>query len=244
MRTLVISDIHGCYDEFELLLQKVKYQPGQDKLILLGDYVDRGQKSRQVVERVKELHDKWGAIVLLGNHDDMMIKAVIGNNEEDDAMWLNNGGLSTIQSYCGLDFFEEHFDWHTYEEAKKYVQKYYKSHLAFLASLPLYYETDHHIFVHAGINPFATDWKKQDEQEFIWIRNVFITNKTNLEKTVVFGHTPTASIHDSSDIWFSDNGDKVGIDGACAYGRQLNCLEIHEDGYETYSVKRGEIGGD
>lgn len=239
IRTLVISDIHGCYDELNALFWKVKYSPREDRLILLGDYTDRGVDSKKVVELVKSLHEEFGIVVLRGNHDQMFVDAMLNN---EDGLWLNNGGHQTTESYCGFDFFDEGFEWDVYEEAKKFIIDNYGHHINFLKSLPLYYETDNHIFVHAGINPNYEDWKSQPEEDFIWIREEFINNRnTNTKKTIVFGHTPTLHMQDTSDIWFSPHSLKIGIDGACAYGHQLNCLVIHDDyEYATYSVKKGE----
>ncbi|MEK4006547.1 metallophosphoesterase [Paenibacillus sp. FSL H3-0333] len=69
MRTLVISDIHGCYDEFNALLTRANYDPSEDKLILLVDYVDRGQKSKQVVAQVMNMIKHDNITALRGNHD-------------------------------------------------------------------------------------------------------------------------------------------------------------------------------
>ena len=69
----------------------------------------------------------------------------------------------------------------------------------------------------------------------MYIKDPFIYHKTVVSKPVVFGHTNTQHIHGSADIWFG--GDKIGIDGGCAYGMQLNALEIKENGaYEQYKV--------
>src|SRR5690606_23504955 len=96
-RTLVISDIHGELALFEELLQEAGYNAAEDQLILLGDYVDRGPDSKGVLERVVELK-KQGAIVLRGNHDNMMLAAV---NDEPGAKerWARNGAIPTLQSY-------------------------------------------------------------------------------------------------------------------------------------------------
>ncbi|WP_099480311.1 metallophosphoesterase family protein [Paenibacillus ihbetae] len=240
IRSLIISDVHGCLDEFNLLLSKVNYRPQHDELILLGDYVDRGIKSREVVQRVKELHEEFGVVVLKGNHDDMMVNALINNDESLNAHWLNNGGYQTIESYCGFDFLEEQFDWNTYIKAKEFIRNHFQPHIDFLNDLSLYHETDTHIFVHAGINPFYEDWKKQPDDDFLWIRDIFINNLTGTDKIVVFGHTPCVYLHSSADIWFSPLEDKIGVDGACAYGKQLNCLEINHGEYFLHSVKKGE----
>ncbi|WP_308860235.1 hypothetical protein [Paenibacillus radicibacter] len=102
--------------------------------------------------------------------------------------------------------------------------------------MPYYHEDDNNIFVHAGINPFYADWRKQSEDDFIWIRDIFIKCKTSLDKKVVFGHTPTIKIHDKEEIWFGE--DKIGIDGGCCFGLQLNLLEISNEGYKTYFVRK------
>lgn len=237
IRTLAISDIHGCYDEFNTLLDTVEYKPEQDKLILIGDYVDRGLKSKEVVEQVKSLVEEWGVIALKGNHDQMMIDAF--NKEDGDERWLRNGALQTIESYCGQDSFSDGFEQDTYMEAKKYIKNHYAHHLEFLDTLPLYYETDHQIFVHAGINPIHENWKEsQSTRDYLWIRDGFFNYATNLDKKVVFGHTPVANLHGNEDIWFSPMGDKIGIDGGCVFGMKLHCLEIREDGeYTTHFVK-------
>ncbi len=106
--------------------------------------------------------------------------------------------------------------------------------------MPHYYERDSHIFVQAGINPSYENWKEsQPINDFYWIRDEFFHVSTNLEKKVVFGHTPPVNLHGSEDIWFSPMGDKIGIDGGCVYGLKLNCLEISEGGeYTTHFVKK------
>ncbi len=98
-RTLVISDIHGELTLFEELLQTAGYNPDQDQLILLGDYIDRGPDSKRVLEKVMELKD-GGAVVLKGNHEDMMDRAFKTDDERTWKNWINrNGGTETLKSY-------------------------------------------------------------------------------------------------------------------------------------------------
>lgn len=141
IRTLVISDIHGCYDELQLLLTMTKYEP-TDRLILLGDYVDRGQKSKEALNEAMTLRNLFGAIVLRGNHDQMMRNALEGR---EIPLWLNNGGYQTIISYVGQDWFTNGFDWDELEGALDYINIHAKDHLDFISSLPCYYEDDNHI---------------------------------------------------------------------------------------------------
>lgn len=209
--------------------------------MLLGDYVDRGLRSKQVVEQIINIKNNNNAIVLKGNHDDMMVAALKHDDEAYDAHWLNNGGFTTIISYIGGDYFEEGFDWDKYIEVKEHIRKHYQHHIDFLDALPLYHEDERHLYVHAGINPMLSNWKNTSESDFIWIREQFYSNFTNLNKKVIFGHTPAVHLHGSAEIWFDPKGDKIGIDGACAYGKQLNLLEITEEGlYIPRSVQKGE----
>ncbi|ULO10293.1 serine/threonine protein phosphatase [Paenibacillus sp. 19GGS1-52] len=243
MRTLVISDIHGSYQEFNALLNKVNYGSSEDQLILLGDYVDRGPNSKAIVEQVKNLHEECGVVVLKGNHDKMACDALLNEDDKLDTHWLNNGGFHTLLSYIDMesDFSMDDFGWNDYMRMKEFIRHEYKHHLDFLSSLPLYYETEEHIFVHAGINPTAEDWKDQNAYDFIWIRQPFYRNPvTATNKIVVFGHTSTVDLHNSEEIWFSPHGDKIGIDGGCAYGQRLNCLEICDGEYRTHFVRQGE----
>jgi serine/threonine protein phosphatase 1 len=236
IRTLIISDIHGCYDEFNALLKQVGYNPYEDQLVLLGDYVDRGQKSKEVVEQIRNLVKDYNVIALRGNHDQMFLDAL---NNDEDYIFLHNGGIHTIESYCGLNWFEDcgGFDYERYIVAKKFIKSNYGEHIDFLESLPHYHEDDSHIYVHAGLNPSYENWREQPVENFIWIRDIFLNNRTGVDKTVIFGHTPTVNLQETSSIWFS--GDKIGVGGGCCFGYALNCLEISQDGYLEYSVKRG-----
>lgn len=240
----MISDIHGCYREFNALLRKANYVPDQDKLILIGDYVDRGPNSKAIVEQVMSLQEVGGAVVLKGNHDKMACDALLSDDEDKlDIHWLNNGGFYTLLSYVGADagLVQQDLGWTEYIRIKHWIRQAYKHHLDFLSTLPLYYETDEHLFVHAGIDPSLADWTTQKEYDFIWIREPFFNHPVaSTAKTVVFGHTSTFELHAKPGIWFSPHGDKIGIDGGCAYGEQMNCLEIGEDGYKSCFVRQGE----
>jgi serine/threonine protein phosphatase 1 len=233
-RTLVISDIHGCYDTFNSLLKLIQFTPKADKLILIGDYVDRGRQSKEVIAQVLQMVHNHEAIALRGNHDQRFIEFVY--NRTDDAKFLEHGGLQTIQSYCEMNYTESELsDKKLMAHIKATIRNKYCDHLESLDSLPLYYEDKSHIYVHAGLNPFYKNWKDQPEKDFIWIREAFLNYPTAVDKVVVFGHTKTIDIHGTADIWFG--GDKVGIDGGCAYGLQLNCLEIKDNtAYTTHFV--------
>lgn len=230
-RTLVISDIHGCIEQLNALLHEVKFDSSKDQLILLGDYVDRGPHGKEVVECVMDLVENHQAVALRGNHDQRLVDLVQIGNAEIRHKFLEHGGKETFESYTGEEFFLESFD-----QVLKQIRSQYERHIDFLKNLPLYYEDQEHIYVHAGINPSYTNWKEQSDHDFMYIKGDFHHAKLGTEKVIVFGHTRTIELHHTSDIWFSEG--KIGIDGGCAYGMQLNCL-IYQDGvYTTHYVKR------
>jgi serine/threonine protein phosphatase 1 len=225
-RILAVSDIHGDIHKFESLLELVEYNSEHDQLILLGDYVDRGPQSRAVLNKVMELVSDGGAIALMGNHDKMMIDAFdIPENPLHLKRWYYNGGIKTLQNYGYVVDKDDAKYWYTTDEEPEplEVNSAIRPHLEFLRTLPYYYETDTHIFVHAGVQPEVA-LESADPHELLWIRDEFHHGYTG-EKTVVFGHTPVKHLHKKPEVYFGGNR-IIGIDGGCAYGGRLYCLEI------------------
>lgn len=234
-RTLCISDIHGQYEMFKKLLNKVQFNPAEDKLILLGDYCDRGPKSKEVIELVSLHVNEHGAIALRGNHEELFLNFLDGS---DGHIFFFNGGEATVRSY--LHPYKDGLIHGLYPEIRRFINEKYKHHVDFIRGLPYYHEDEHHIYVHAGINPYYADWKNTPKNEMLWIRERFIECPLDdIEKTVVFGHTPTLHIHKKMDVWFGEG--KIGIDGGAAAGIQLNCLVIQDKRYETVSVVREDL---
>ncbi|MBD2868300.1 metallophosphoesterase [Paenibacillus arenilitoris] len=231
-RTLAISDIHGCYTAFNDLLARMNYKPGEDQLVLLGDFVDRGPRSREVVEQVIRLVRDDGAIAIQGNHDERLVDVMLERSEQALLKFSGHGGRQTAESYAGI---RQGAVQHVIERAKAVIHERYPHHLTFLDGLPYYYEDDHFIYVHAGLNPNYSNWREQPSRDFLYMKEPFLSRPTSVDKTVVFGHTKTIDIHGKPDIWFGDG--KIGIDGGCASGHQLNGLEITGPGrFRTYAV--------
>lgn len=231
-RTLVISDIHGCYTSFNELLAVMNYQPEDDQLILLGDFVDRGPQSRQVVEQVISLVQNEGAIAIQGNHDERLVDVMLERSEQALMKFSDHGGRQTAESYAGIT--QGTVD-HIITCAKTVIHEQYAHHLTFLDELPYYYEDDHFIYVHAGLNPNYLNWKKQPKRDFLYMKEPFLSRPTTVSKTIIFGHTKVMDIHGKPDIWFGEG--KIGIDGGCASGHQLNGLEITgKDQFKTYAI--------
>lgn len=105
---------------------------------MLGDYVDRGPKSKEVVEQIMQMHEQYNIIAIKGNHDAMMVKALSHDVEEYDNHWIRNGGLQTLASYAEVSLDDEQLDWEVYTEAKQWLRTHYEHHLRFWNSFPLY----------------------------------------------------------------------------------------------------------
>ena len=198
-KIIVVGDIHGCLRPFERLLEKLPLNWKTDTLVLLGDYIDRGPDSRGVLDLVMELKRKHGSrvIPLLGNHEWMFLRYLSG---KDEHFFLANGGDSTLSQFMEEGFF--------------YVPTEY---IRFMSGLPHYWETEHYIFVHAGLRP-KKPLEKQDLRDLLFIRNDFIKSKYNWGKRVIFGHTPF------SEPLIEPN--KIGIDTGCVYGGKLTALVL------------------
>lgn len=235
-RIIAISDIHGCYDAWMKLLTKVNYDPACDLLILGGDYCDRGLQNIEVIEEAIRLQKQHNIIALLGNHDQMILDACFRDDPEYRAEWATCGGLKTVENYVGSTFAQYGWDEVSLGLAIESIHHHYVDHLNFLQSLLIQYETSKHFFVHAGLDPILGKNTPTDQK--LWIREPFLSSANPLQKTIVFGHTPTYRIHPdkSSDIWFGDR--KIGIDGGCAYGHFLHALIISENEtrYEVQSI--------
>lgn len=216
----VISDIHGCLSEFVEILEN--WDPFTQQLIILGDLIDRGIDSLGVIELIREIQCKYDVIVLKGNHEDLFLKHLSLTGEEHKDRHMRNGGQDTLDSFMLGE---------TYEEQLKFIHTNYSDIVNWLEKLPYYHETKDFIFVHAGINLQIENWKQTSERDFIWDRTTFLEeNINNTGKIIIFGHTETNTLPNSTsnDVWYSPCKSKIGIDGGCVYGGQLNYLILEE----------------
>lgn len=205
MKKFVIGDIHGNYKELNELLRMINTDYQNDELIFLGDYIDRGPESYQVIQLLITLQKKYGKnhiILLRGNHEQMAI---------------NNINSGCIDRYNGYDATYRDF-----ARNNDSIEKY----LEFFKSLPLYYEDDNFIYVHGGIRP-GISLNKQKDIDLLWIREEFYLSSIKFNKTIIFGHTPTVSINNKWDPYIKS--DRIGIDTGLVFGGALTALEI-EDG--------------
>lgn len=130
-RLIAIGDVHGCAAAVDSLLLQIK-PTANDRLVMLGDYVDRGPNSRGVIERLIELRDQCHLVTLMGNHEEMMLRVLKG--EAPANWWLRYGGVETLDSY---DFTGD-------------LAAVPPEHVAFVEACEPYYATDDFFFVHAN----------------------------------------------------------------------------------------------
>jgi serine/threonine protein phosphatase 1 len=168
-RTIAIGDIHGCAAALECLLRAIKPQPA-DTIVTLGDYVDRGSHSREVIELLLDLRTQCRLVALKGNHELLMLRGL----EQPTQMlhhWLQSGGLATLASYGGVEHIPD-------------------AHMEFLGACVDYYETGTHIFLHANYEaglPLA----QQPERMLFWEHLQFVLPGPHMsQKTAIVGHTP------------------------------------------------------
>lgn len=221
MEYFVVGDVHGCFDKLKLLLE-THWKKEREQLIILGDLIDRGPRSREVIQLAMSLRKEYKAIILKGNHEDLFLDWL--EDPLEMSYYYDIGGRETVDS-----FFDERV---TFQKdpllLTESIRIRYKEEMGFLKSLPNYHEADGFIFVHAGVNLDFKDWKNTNDNDFKWIRHEFIYRKNETEKTIVFGHTGTRKLNadKSDDVWFSPCGTKIGIDGSCGDEGVLHGLRI------------------
>lgn len=188
-----IGDIHGRYDLLEKLLGMLEEdRHGRSdvrrcQLIFLGDYVDRGFQSKEVIECLSTLSLQWAAVVCLkGNHEAMTL-AFIKSPIENEG-WLHYGGLATLASYGVRVYENEVGDRDIVRAAADLDRALPESHRGFMEKLPLTHRCGDYIFVHAGLRP-EVEIEAQSESDMLFIRQEFTESNYDYGLKVVHGHT-------------------------------------------------------
>lgn len=186
-----VGDIHGRLDLLDGLHRRMTADARsrgdvRPVAVYLGDYIDRGPRSREVVESlINNPLEGFKTVHLKGNHEDMMLTFL--DEPESGPRWLANGGFATLASYgvenapCDAEGL--------IQTAKALAEALPPTHLRFLSSLSLTHRIGDYVFVHAGVRPgIALD--EQSEEDLIWIRGPFLTSDADHGAVVVHGHTP------------------------------------------------------
>ncbi len=191
-RVFAIGDIHGCSATFQkLLFQEIQIEKS-DTIYCLGDFVDRGRNSKEVIDTILDLRKEGYTIhALRGNHEQMMLDAYKGNDYV--LQWYKNGGEITLKSF-GIFKIED-------------LPNVY---LDFLNDTQFYIETDDFVFVHAGLN-FELENPFLDFKAMLWSRDDYFDRKKINFKKVIHGHTPSSI----EKILNPVNPYNINIDGGC-----------------------------
>lgn len=216
-KVFAIGDIHGCYDLLEKVL--TKWNPEEEKLVFLGDYIDRGPDSVKVLQKVMQLKEKYDAVTLSGNHEQLFLNW-LEKPEELSEFYFNPkvGGVATLQNFYGTTSFHIMSDQFSVKEIATKIQKEYSYIIEFIKNLRRFYLWEPFLFVHAGISADVENFRESKKDDFYWIREDFFNVPHLAKETVVFGHTPTVLLNEdkSSDVWISSCRKKIGIDGGGA----------------------------
>jgi len=203
-KTYVIGDIHGCHGALVKILQRIKPNPREDVIIFLGDYIDRGPDSKQVVSEILRLRRKFPRLITLkGNHEQMFLDYLTGRDRD---LFLMTGGRQTLTSYGIRSPF-----------AGVSAPDIPAEHFHFFKELLLSWEDANYVYVHAGLQP-GVHLTQQSDRWLLWARDAFLESNFDFGKKVIFGHTPFRA------PMIEHN--KIGIDTGAVYGGRLTCLVL------------------
>ena len=173
--TYAIGDIHGCRTELVRLLAAIDAHAAERPrvIVFLGDYIDKGPDSAGVIEILMELARRKtsNTVFLKGNHDDLMLRAALGDNDAE-AKWLTMDGSSVLRQFSA-----------------RAAAELPRDVVAWFASLPTLHEDEHRIYVHAGLDPDRSLDDQPDEIR-LTMRGAFLERDFDFGKHVAHGHTP------------------------------------------------------
>ena len=232
VRIYAVGDIHGSADLLEEMLERIDADLATNPAslsieVFLGDYVDRGPASREVLERLVARKRKFRSVFLKGNHETYMTNFATNPSILGD--WQRLGGLETLMSY-GV---KPSINANSGEQARlaaAFDQALPDSHREFLGDLKLSFACGDFFFAHAGVRP-GIPLAKQREEDLLWIRQEFLISEDDFSKIVVHGHTPM--------LQPEIRPNRINIDtGAYATGR-LTCLRLENDSINFIEAAAG-----
>lgn len=218
-RIYAVGDVHGRLDLLSGLLLRIendlRARPAKDPiLVFLGDYIDRGPQSRQVIDKLIELARTRQCVFLKGNHEEFLSKFLQDAAGWD--VWVKNGGREALESY-GLSWVFDRPSLTPKLVSQQLALFLPYTHRKFLSNLKSNFSTGDYFFVHAGVKP-GRPLAHQNEADLFWIRDEFLSHRGQFEKMIVHGHTPVSE----PDV----RPNRINIDtGAFMTGR-LTCLKI------------------
>jgi len=226
-RIYCIGDIHGrvdlLYQLHKLIIADSDNYHGTKTLVYLGDYIDRGSESKQVLDCLLDETQltSFKKVYLLGNHEQVLLQFLYTDDAHIANDWFKFGGLATLMSYGvelrGIPTLKDLARIRT-----ELHNKIPKQHLDFYKNLSFYYEAGDYFFVHAGIKP-KLKLDKQRPEDLLWIRDEFITSQLFHGKIIVHGHTVSPEPELLSNRIGIDTGAYSSGKLTCAVLENLNC---------------------
>lgn len=231
-RVYAVGDIHGRADLLIRLLQDLRTDiarggfEGRPILIFLGDYIDRGFQSKEVIDvLLGEMLSPFETYFLKGNHEAALLQFL--GDPGIGPRWAEYGGAETLVSY-GVRPPRTRTSVEEWAQASEALHdKLPPEHLNFLKNLDLSVRIGDYVFVHAGVRP-GVPLDEQSEQDLLWIREEFLSDRRLLEAVIVHGHTPTSKPH--------RDGRRIGIDTGAYLSGTLTAARFEHDGVEFIST--------
>lgn len=212
-RIYAVGDVHGRLDLLDQLLAQIHDDnrtrgPREAQLVLLGDLIDRGPHSAEVLRRVMQLSlPGIGVVALKGNHEMIMLDALDGDRGKL-SLWLAHGGSSALRSWGVSSQFLHSASLDEIVLAARSVIS--PEERKWLSRLPVMHRAGDYLFVHAGIRP-GIPLDRQRDQDLVWIRDEFLSSTVNHGFTVIHGHSVRTEV--------DEQPHRIGIDtGAYATG--------------------------
>jgi serine/threonine protein phosphatase 1 len=229
-----IGDVHGCLAQLldleAMIVADAAHIAGEKWIVTLGDHIDRGARSPEVLDHVASPPPEgFRRFSLIGNHEQLLLDFL--DNPPAHLEWLEWGGLATAEAY-GMPPDPEH-GWRQapFAYAKALRPLIPEAHLAQMAALPTCLWLPGFFFVHAGIRP-GVPLERQEDEDLVWIRMPFLKAQFSGDLTVVHGHTPVEAPQFVTG--------RVGIDTGCFFSGVLTALRVLPDGKLKVLQARGE----
>jgi serine/threonine protein phosphatase 1 len=234
-RAYVIGDVHGRLDLLEDLLAKIhaemQHRPSRKTLLVfVGDLIDRGPSSSEVIERLRTYRRPGiQPVFLLGNHEEVLLR-IVGGDESLIASWLQFGGLQCLESYgVEVSKLRGRSAQQVIEIARAAIPA---NHVEFLESFIDSCRFGDYLFVHAGIRP-GVELELQSQADMRWIREPFLFDDTDHGFIVVHGHTISEEVE--------DRPNRIGIDTGAYRTGILTALAI--EGKNRWLIDTGPADG-
>ena len=227
MNIFAIGDIHGSLSELTSLHKKIlaheMFDVKKDIIIYLGDYIDRGKNSKEVINQILKLkNNNIKTINLMGNHDEFMIDFLF-NKKNNIEYWLNFGIDQTLRSYDIelVEFIKDGFDDNNINKLRDtFLKKLDEDHVNFFKNLVISFSTEKYLFVHAGIDP-KKKLKNQTKKDYLWSRSEnFFDENFKAEKIIIHGHTPV-----EKNINYPY---RINVDTGCYFSGKLSCVCLND----------------